>query len=525
MNLSLKRAFAATTLTFAAGVTAISPALADDIIHAPDPAASTQLANNVSAMSFNDIMAQASDATTETVDYNRWFIDQILRGVESLYVEDVTLAELEVLAEEGARQLAANGGSFTMDQFVEAVLDNVLNTLDPHSDYMNAEQWAEVMERTSGSFVGIGVRIEMDASRGLLKVVEPIPGSPATQAGMQEGDIITHIDGQSMQGKTIDENIELMRGQVGSSVDVTVERPGETAPITVQITRDVIQANSPVIFRAVDDIAYIRITQFNALTTQKLHEAVEELQRSMGEGNIRGYVLDLRYNPGGLLNEAISVVDSFIDSGGIVATGDASGTNLNFQQARIGDITNGAPIAVLVNGASASASEIVAGALQDNGRATIVGTQTFGKGSVQSVLALGRFFRGREDGMKITTALYYTPSGDTIQNHGVTPDIRTEFQGTVSDGRIGTSEAALTGVIANPELVTDLSETHSTCDASDVAPDMSALADEVTLQLRDGTTEPDYQLLCAIDHLGGNSDFTDIEPLETLPVQQVIPAP
>ena len=459
-------------------------------------------------------LQQASDITDNLYRYNQWFLDQMMQGISQLYVEEVEIAELERLALQGVEELRSQSTNYTVDEFVEAALDGILQTLDPHSDYVTADEMREMMDQSRGGFVGIGVRIEMDEQLSLLKVVEPIDNSPADDAGVIAGDLITHINGESMQGKTIEDYTDRLRGRIGTDVDITIQRQGVDDPVDITITRSLIEANSPVIYDAIDNIGYIRITSFNGLTTAKLHEAVEELQDEIGESNVKGYVIDLRFNPGGLLPEAISVVDSFLNSGEIVATGDASGENLQFVQARNGDITNGAEIVVLVNGASASASEIVAGALQDHDRATVIGTQTFGKGSVQSVIPLGNYFRGRGDGMRITTQLYYTPSGDTIQNQGVTPDIRTEFQGTVSDGRIGQSEADLAGVIANPNLVQDDHETVGSCDSSGAPIDVSSLDDRYVFELRDGTFEPDYQLLCAVEYILDNPQYTQINEID-----------
>ena len=515
MTKSLTGAFTAVALTLGA---TISPLSANELPQEPEitMTVGTSLAQ-ADTSTLGSLLSGASDATPNNVQYNNWFINNLLNGISRLYVEDVTMSELQELALKGARELAQNSPSYTVEQYVEAVLDGVLNSLDPHSDYMSPDEWKEIMEQTNGGFVGIGVRIQMDEQAGLLKVIKPIEGGPSVDAGVQEGDYITHINGESMHGKTIDDYIEKLRGKKGSQVNITVDRPGTPHPITLTVTRDTIE-QSPVTYEVMNDIGYIRITSFSKITTKKMEEAVADMQAK--NPNLSGYVLDLRYNPGGVLGEAISVVDSFIDKGGIVATGDTSGTNLNFVQARKGDIINGAPLVVLVNGASASASEVVAGALQDHGRAVIMGTQTFGKGSVQSVFPLGAYFNGREDGMKITTQLYYTPSGDTIQNIGVTPDIRTEFQGTASDGRIGTSEAALQGVIANPNQVQDTHETHSSCDASAISPDLDTIDQRLVFELRDGTREADYMLLCAIEHLEGSTyDYTVIEALPPAPAQ------
>lgn len=515
MNNTLKRAFAAVAIS--SSLVLSGAALADEpSITDTSSDTSIELAQN-EARSLNYYLFRASDANPLTVSYHQQFLQNLFQGISMLHVEKPSLQEVEKLAREGIKELRDSQASYTMDELVEAALDGVLNTLDPHSDYMNKEQWKMMSERTSGQFGGLGIQVGMDEQKG-VEVVAPMKDTPAERAGLQAGDFITEIDGVSMIGKKLEDAIELMRGKVGDPVDITIMRPGEVDPIKLTLVREIIRSSS-VHSEAIGDIGYVRITSFSDLTTADLEKAVKELQDDIGQ-SLKGIVLDLRFNPGGLLPEAIGVTDSFLESGGIVSTGDAkgNGTQRSMVNARPGDITNGAPVVVLINGGSASASEIVAGALQDNGRATVMGTQSFGKGSVQSVIPFGQIFPSvtgspREDAMKITTQLYYTPSGDTIQGKGVTPDVRTEFAGTASDGDIGTSEAQLGGTISNPETAQDQATTTATCSASGIAADTDTLDESLVLQLRDGTAEPDYQLLCAIEHLRGTPEYTEIKAL------------
>ena len=303
-------------------------------------------------------------------------------------------------------------------KLIESAINGMLTALDPHSAYLNPKHFRDMQVQTRGEFGGLGIEVTME--NGVVKVVSPIEDTPASKAGLMSGDFITHLDKEQILGLTLQEAVEKMRGPVNSPITLTVLRKGVEDPFDVKVTRDVIHIN-PVKYNAEgDDVGYIRLTTFNEQTTANLQKAVEDLKKQLGP-NLKGYVLDLRNNPGGLLDQAISVSDAFLDQGAIVLT---RGRNLEETQrsnARQGDITDGQKIVVLINGGSASASEIVAGALQDHHRATILGTRSFGKGSVQTIIPLGS-----NGALRLTTARYYTPSGRSIQAKGIAPEVVVE---------------------------------------------------------------------------------------------------
>ena len=303
-------------------------------------------------------------------------------------------------------------------KLIESAINGMLTALDPHSAYLNPKHFRDMQVQTRGEFGGLGIEVTME--NGVVKVVSPIEDTPASKAGLMSGDLITHLDKEQILGLTLQEAVEKMRGPVNSPITLTILRKGVEDPFEVKVTRDVIHIN-PVKYNAEgDDVGYIRLTTFNEQTTANLQKAVEDLKKQLGP-NLKGYVLDLRNNPGGLLDQAISVSDAFLDQGAIVLT---RGRNLEETQrsnARQGDITDGQKIVVLINGGSASASEIVAGALQDHHRATILGTRSFGKGSVQTIIPLGS-----NGALRLTTARYYTPSGRSIQAKGIAPEVVVE---------------------------------------------------------------------------------------------------
>ncbi len=304
-------------------------------------------------------------------------------------------------------------------KLIESAINGMLMALDPHSAYLNPKHFRDMQVQTRGEFGGLGIEVTME--NGVVKVVSPIEDTPAAKAGIQSGDLITALDKEQIQGLTLQEAVEKMRGPVNSPITLTIVRKGVDDPFDVKVTRDVIHIN-PVKYNAEDDVGYIRITTFNEQTTANLQSAVENLKKEIGP-KLKGYVIDLRNNPGGLLDQAISVSDDFLDQGAIVLT---KGRNLEETQrsnARAGDITDGQKLVVLINGGSASASEIVAGALQDHHRATIVGTRSFGKGSVQTIIPLGS-----NGALRLTTARYYTPSGRSIQAKGIEPEAVVEEQ-------------------------------------------------------------------------------------------------
>lgn len=302
-------------------------------------------------------------------------------------------------------------------KLIESAINGMLTSLDPHSAFLNAKHFRDMQVQTRGEFGGLGIEVTME--NGVVKVVAPIDETPAARAGIQTNDLITHLDGEQIMGLTLQEAVEKMRGPVKTPINLTVVRKGVEEPLKIKVVRDVIRIN-PVKARAEDDVAYIRVTTFNEKTAANLEEAVAKLKKEMGS-NLKGYVIDLRNNPGGLLDQAISVSDAFLDQGAIVLT---RGRNLEETQrsnAQKGDLTDGKKVAVLINGGSASASEIVAGALQDHKRATIIGTRSFGKGSVQTIIPLGS-----NGAIRLTTARYYTPSGRSIQAKGIEPSIKVE---------------------------------------------------------------------------------------------------
>jgi len=303
-------------------------------------------------------------------------------------------------------------------KLIESAINGMLTGLDPHSAYLNPKHFRDMQVQTRGEFGGLGIEVTME--NGVVKIVSPIEDTPAARAGIMSGDLITHLDKEQILGLTLQEAVEKMRGPVNSPIMLTIVRKGVDDPFKVKVVRDMIHIN-PVKYNAEgDDVGYVRITTFNEQTTENLGKAVDDLKKKLGP-NLKGYIIDLRNNPGGLLDQAISVSDSFLDKGAIVLT---RGRNLEETQrsnARQGDITDGKKIVVLINGGSASASEIVAGALQDHQRATVIGTRSFGKGSVQTIIPLGS-----SGALRLTTARYYTPSGRSIQAKGIDPEVVVE---------------------------------------------------------------------------------------------------
>lgn len=302
---------------------------------------------------------------------------------------------------------------------IEAAINGMLSSLDPHSSYMNADSFQEMRVQTKGEFGGLGIEVTMES--GVVKVVSPIDDTPAFRAGLQPNDLITHLNGEPVLGLTLSEAVDKMRGPVGSEITITVLREGKDA-FDVSITRAIVKIRS-VRSRLEDDIAYVRITTFNEQAASGLAKAMNKLKKELREKDktktLQGVVLDLRANPGGLLDQAISVSDAFLERGEIVSIrSEQHPESAQRFNARPGDLTDGLPVVVLINGGSASASEIVSGALQDHGRAIIMGTKSFGKGSVQTISPLGEY-----GAMRMTTARYYTPSGRSIQSVGITPDI------------------------------------------------------------------------------------------------------
>ena len=398
----------------------------------------------------------AEAASSETYRQLNLFGD-VFERVRGEYVEDVT-----------------------DEQLIEAAVNGMLQALDPHSSYMPPRDFKDMQVQTRGEFGGLGIEVTME--NGLVKVVSPIDDTPAHRAGMQPGDFISHIDGEQVLGLTLNEAVDRMRGPVKSDITITVLRESEPAPFDVTITRAVIKIRS-VRSHAEGDVAYVRITSFNEQTSPGLNEAIKTLRAEIGD-DIKGLVLDLRNNPGGLLDQAIKVSDAFLNQGEIVSTRGRDADNAQRYNAEPGDLMDDLPIVVLINGGSASASEIVAGALQDHGRAIILGTRSFGKGSVQTIIPLPG-----NGAMRLTTARYYTPSGHSIQAKGIDPDIvvaRTTLEPIALTGR-QRREADLRGRLDGedgPDDGDNESDNGANAPETDAATDAAAEPDVIDFQLQ-----------------------------------------
>jgi carboxyl-terminal processing protease len=301
-------------------------------------------------------------------------------------------------------------------KLVESAINGMLAGLDPHSSYMDGKSYRDMQVQTRGEFGGLGIEVTMED--GLIKVVAPIDDTPAAKAGILANDIITQLDDEPVQGLTLNQAVEKMRGAPNTKIRLKVMRKGSEKPLDITLQRDVIRVRA-VRTRVEDDVAYIRLTQFNEQTTEGLKRAIADLGNQIPNDKLKGYIIDMRNNPGGLLEEAISVSDAFLDRGEIVSTRGRNVEETQRRNAKPGDLAKNKPIIVLINGGSASASEIVAGALQDHKRATVIGTRSFGKGSVQTIIPLG----SGNGALRLTTARYYTPSGRSIQAKGISPDI------------------------------------------------------------------------------------------------------
>lgn len=378
-------------------------------------------------------------------------------------------------------------------KLIEAAINGMLTSLDPHSSYLNEEDFSDMQVQTRGQFGGLG--IEVTQEEGFIKVISPMDDTPADKAGILAGDFITHVNGESVLGLTLDQAVEMMRGEVGSEVIITVVREGVTDPFDVSIIRETIKMTA-VRSRLVGNTVVLRLTTFNDQTFPGLEEGIRKMvEEAGGMDKVNGFVIDLRNNPGGLLNQAIMVADAFLEKGEIVSTRGRNPQDGERHNATPGDLAMGKPVVVLINGGSASASEIVSGALQDHRRAIVVGTKSFGKGSVQTLIPM----KG-EGAMRLTTARYYTPSGRSIQALGVMPDIVVnqpaidpEAPGTeeqaAEDAARQRSEADLRGVLSNDSM---------TEDEKQLLEEERARTEEAA-KLRD----EDYQLAYAVDILRG----------------------
>src|SRR5512138_829855 len=302
-------------------------------------------------------------------------------------------------------------------KLIESAISGMLTGLDPHSSYMDAKSFRDMQVQTRGEFGGLGIEVTMED--GLIKVVSPIDDTPASKAGIMANDIITQLDDEQVQGLTLNQAVEKMRGPVNTKIRLKIIRKGSDNPIEVTLVRDNIRVRSVRARVEQDDIAYIRVTTFNEQTTEGLKREINNLSNQIGADKLKGFIIDLRNNPGGLLEEAVTVSDAFLERGEIVSTRGRNAEETQRRAAHAGDLTKGKPVIVLINGGSASASEIVAGALQDHKRATLIGTRSFGKGSVQTIIPLG----SGNGALRLTTARYYSPSGKSIQAKGIVPDI------------------------------------------------------------------------------------------------------
>ncbi len=375
------------------------------------------------------------------------------------------------------------------DKLMENAINGMLSALDPHSSYLNNKNFQDMQVQTKGEFGGLGIEVTLD--NGLVKVVSPIDDTPAAKAGIKPADFISHIDAEAVMGLSLSEAVEKMRGPVGTKVKLSIRREGAD-PFDVTLTRDIIKIQS-VRHKIEGDIGYVRITTFNELTYPGLTKAVEEIKSKLG-AKLQGIVLDMRNNPGGLLDQAIAVSDAFLESGEIVSTRSRHVEDTQRYNAKPGDLVKSIPIVVLINGGSASASEIVAGALQDNHRAIVLGSQSFGKGSVQTIIPLPG-----HGAMRLTTARYYTPSGQSIQGKGITPDIDVpvaKIEVLEASGK-GRREADLRGALRNEE---DLKEKKPEEKAKIEAEKFAAA--------ESGKVDEDYQLARAIDLLRGISIYS-----------------
>ncbi|MBT3400184.1 MAG: S41 family peptidase, partial [Rhodospirillaceae bacterium] len=397
------------------------------------------------------VAAIAADSDEETFRQLELFGD-IFERVRSQYVDETEDGDL-----------------------IEAAINGMLQSLDPHSSYLNEDGFRDMQVQTRGEFGGLGIEVTME--QGFVRVVSPIDETPAARAGIEAGDFITHLDGDTVLGLTLSEAVDKMRGRVGSDINLTIRREGRD-PFDVAVTRDVVRIKS-VRSRVEGKVGYVRITTFNEQTTTGLEAAMADVKSELGDDMI-GLVLDLRRNPGGLLNEAVSVSDAFLERGEIVSQRGRSADDSQRFNAKKGDLANGLPMVVLINGGSASASEIVAGALQDHKRAVIMGTESFGKGSVQTIMPIPG-----HGAMRLTTAAYFTPSGRSVQKTGIMPDI------IVEQARIETADT--------PERVRE----------SDLrnARDNEGVESEDGAQSTETSAPEDYQLARAIDLLKGIATY------------------
>ena len=390
-----------------------------------------------------------------------------------------TYKQLKLFGEVFERVRADYVDDVSDNSLVESAINGMLTSLDPHSNYLNTKNFNDMKVQTRGEFGGLGIEVSME--NGLVKVVSPIDDTPAARAGLKPGDLITHLDGEPVQGMTLPEAVEKMRGPVSSEIKLTIRREGRD-PFDVKLIRATIRIQSVRSHLEGDNIGYVRVTTFNEQTDTGLNNAMKSLKQQAGN-KLVGVVLDLRNNPGGLLDQAVSVSDAFLEKGEIVSTRGRRGEDAQRYNARAGDIAAGLPMVVLINGGSASASEIVAGALQDHHRAILLGTRSFGKGSVQTIIPLPG-----HGAMRLTTARYYTPSGRSIQAKGIDPDIIVEAAKIEKPPEKGEAKAATATDLKRDDAV------EGGAEQSSVDPSIMG-------------TPADYQLTRAVDMLRGIALF------------------
>lgn len=391
--------------------------------------------------------------------------------------DEETFRQLELFGDIFERVRAQYVDEAEDKDLIEAAINGMLHSLDPHSSYLNEESFRDMQVQTRGEFGGLGIEVTME--QGFVRVVSPIDETPAARAGLEAGDFITHLDGESVLGLSLSDAVDKMRGRVGSDIELTIRREG-VEPFDVTVTRDVVRIRS-VRNRVEGKAGYIRVTTFNEQTMEGVESSMKKLKEELGDEMI-GVVLDLRRNPGGLLDQAVKVSDAFLDRGEIVSTRGRESDDAQRFNAKKGDLAEGLPMVVLINRGSASASEIVAGALQDQKRAVIMGTESFGKGSVQTIMPIAG-----HGALRLTTAAYFTPSGRSIQKTGITPDILVE-QAQIQEAAAasGVRERDLRNARDNEG--TDQSESEADGEAETTAPQ-------------------DYQLARALDLLKGIATF------------------
>lgn len=447
-----------------------------------------------------------------TLTFQGWAQDKAPDKAATSSDSTDTYKQLDLFGEVFERVRAEYVEQVSDKQLIEAAINGMLTSLDPHSNFLNSDEFQDMQSQTRGSFGGLGIEVTME--NGVVKVVSPIDDTPAAKAGVQAGDLIIAIDGKPIVNMSLNEAVDKMRGPVGSNIVITVRR-GDQEPFDLTLARATIPVES-VRWRTEGDVGYIRITSFTERTEDGLKRGIADIKKKLGD-KLQGYVLDLRNDPGGLLDQAIAVSDAFLDKGEIVSTRSRKADQAQRYNATPGDLADGLPLVVLINGGSASASEIVAGALQDHHRAVLLGTQSFGKGSVQTIIPLPG-----HGAMRLTTARYYTPSGRSIQQLGITPDIEVQQARIEEIAQMrGYREADLKGALNNDNKQNMPGEGGADQKAPTPPPGGGAQTDKPATPGQDKAASPpsdgaadankpadvDYQLSRALDLLRGLALF------------------